>query len=139
MIGYFLKEGGPEIGDTFVKYNNEYNYSFLEKSIKKKKYGNDLKLILIEYHVSGKFLDWVDIHPRVLNYSNKNKDIGVVIGVKAEDFLALSDQGKKQFMVGTTRQAVLDVRKRLEKKKLDINFDQLLKDLNEVNKKYLGK
>ncbi len=41
-------------------------------------------------------------------------------------------------MVDTTRQAVLDVRKRLEKKKLDMNFDQLLKDLDEVNKKYLS-
>ncbi len=74
MIGYFLKTGDPEISEKFGKYSKEYS-SFTKKFIENKVYGNDLKLILIEYHVSGKFLDWEDIHPRVLNYSKKKTKI----------------------------------------------------------------
>lgn len=139
IIGYFIDQGDnlPE-SNKFVDYNNVYDYSFLDPFFKNKKYGNDLDLILIQYHISGKFRDWMQIRPRALNYSNKEKAISVIVGVKKEDFLALSHQQKKQFLVDTTRQAVLDVRARLEKKKLDVDFDSLVKDLDEVNKKYLS-
>lgn len=138
ILGYFIDSGDQEIGDLFVRCHNKYDYYFLEPFFRDKKYGNDLDLILIQYHLSGKFRDWDQIHPRVLNYSSKEKAIGVIVGVRKEDFLALSHQQKKQFFVDTTRQAVLDVRERLEKKKLDVDFDSLLKDLGEVNEKYLN-
>lgn len=137
IIGYFIQSGDSEIGDLFVKYHNIYDYSFLEKYLGDKNYGSNLDLILIQYYISGKFFDWAQIRPRILNYSKKQRAISVIVGVKKEDFLALSHQQKKQFLVDTTRQAVLDVRVRLEKKKLDIDFDSLLKDLDEINKKYL--
>ncbi|MFA6096301.1 MAG: hypothetical protein WC788_01580 [Candidatus Paceibacterota bacterium] len=137
MIGYFIETWGPEIGNIFDKYIDEYKNIYIKKYIRNKHYGKGLELLLIRYRISGKFRKYEEIKPEVLNYSKKNNDIGVVVRVKAEDFLALSDQQKKQLLADTTKQAVLDVRKKLEKKKLDINFDQLLKDLEEVNAKYL--
>ena len=71
------------------------------------------------------------------NYSPKEKAISVIIPVVFEEFLKLSPQERKQKFADDAIYAVKLVRERLEKKKLDIDFDKLILDLEKCNKEYL--
>ena len=100
-----------------------------------------MNLILREYHISTPNnlwnFDYALQLPPLGRYSSKEKAISVIIPVVLEDFLKLStDERKKKFATDATN-AVKLVRARLEKKKLDIDFDAMERDLEICNREYL--
>lgn len=143
MIRYFLKQYGPDKdGDIFNKDNNHYDH-FQRKEIGYPAYWNDLKLLLIQYHMSTRndvvdFNDATKFRKELSNYSSKEKDISVIIPVILEEFLKLSPQERKKKFADDAMYAVKLVRERLEKKKLDIDFDRLISDLEKCNAAYLS-
>lgn len=74
---------------------------------------------------------------KLWNYSPKGKSISVIIPVVLEDFLKLSPQERRKKFAYDAIYAVSLVRERLKKKKLDINFEKLISDLEKCNEEYL--
>lgn len=141
MIGYFLQRYGPgKDWDIFNQDNNHYDY-FQEKKIIYPNYWIDLKLVLIQYHLSvpNNIWDFEGLKnvKKLWNYSPKGKSISVIIPVILEDFLKLSAQQRKQKFADDALYAIKLVQERLEKKMLDINFDKLILDLEKCNEEYL--
>ena len=139
MIGYFLKSGDETVSKMFTPYLwQEHGLGTLfENRFLKKDYGPDLKLLLIMYYVEGKF----DVNgpslPKVGNYSNKNKDINVAITVKPGQFHDRNEFERREFIFDSTVNAIKLVRDKLAKKKLNINFDELMSDITLVGNAYL--
>lgn len=140
MIGYFIKSGDESVSDIFTPYVwRERGFETLFKNtIGKKDYGSDLKLLLIKFYVEGKFEISGPEQPKLSNYSTKNKDIAVDIAVTPKDFHNKNDKERRSFVVNSTLNAIDLVREKLSKKKLDIDFDQLLNDVRIAGKKYLA-
>ena len=97
---------------------------------------SDLELLLIQYYVEGKFSRYLPEEPKVGNYSKKNKDIAVAIGVPCHLFHVKNEFERREFIVDSTLSAIVLVKNRLEKKKLDINFSALIKDIKELSFEY---
>ena len=139
MIGYFLKSGDESVSTMFTPYIwEEHGFGTLfENNFLDKDYGGDVKLLLIKYYVEGKF----DINgptiPRVNKYSKKNKNISVDIPVRPEQFHLRNEFEKREFIVDSSINAVKLVRGRLERKKLNIHFDELISDMTSIGNVYL--
>lgn len=104
-------------------------------------YWKDLELLLIQYHISTPNNLWDFNYALELktlgNYSSKEKAISVIIPVILEEFLNLSPYERKKKFADDALYAVKLVRDRLEKKKLDIDFDKLISDVEKCNEEYL--
>lgn len=138
MISYYIK-ASDEICDIFIPYVwKRYGLGqLIEDYLANKKYGNDLNLLLIQYYVEGKFSSYLPESPKVGNYSTKNKDIAVAIGVTRDIFHDRNEFERREFIVDSTLKAVELVKARLTKKKLDIDFDSLIRDVKELSDIYL--
>jgi hypothetical protein len=86
------------------------------------------------YYVEGKFSSYLPLEPKPSNYKAKDKDIAVAIGVTRESFHDRNEFDRREFIVDST---INIVKKRLTKKKLDVDFDKLLKDVQETAEEYL--
>lgn len=146
LIWYFNKwYGNAYIIKNSIQFNHFSNdYDFFQKErILSFVYWNDLNLILIQYHISTPNNLWdfdYALNAKPLGrYSSKEKAISVIIPVILEEYLKLSPQERKQKFADDAIYAVRLVQERLEKKKLDIDFDKLLLDLEKCNKEYLSK
>lgn len=137
MIGYFVKSGDAEMGKIFNVYRFSYS-DFLKEKLAGKKYSEDLELILIEYHLEGKFLSLPDKEIRVKAYRRNEHSVAVVIGVPQE-FVSWTEIEKKKFLITTTLEAVIAVKSNLSKK---TNFDlqklaELYTDIKIYSKMFL--
>jgi hypothetical protein len=140
MIKYYLSTGDETTGDMFTPYVwGESGLGELMDKVLKKPYGDDLVLLLIQYYIEGKFSSYVPAEPKLGNYMKKNKDIAVAIGVTPEKFHNRNEFERREFIVDSTLDAIKLVKTRLTKKKLDIDFDRLIKDVQEAADKYLKK
>lgn len=74
---------------------------------------------------------------KLWNYSPKGKSISVIVPVILEEFLKLSPEERKQKFADDALYAIKLVKERLKKKKLDINFEKLISDLEKCNEEYL--
>jgi hypothetical protein len=139
MIGYFLKLGDEAVSEMFTPYIwEEHGFdSVLKNKFLKANYGPDLNLLLIMYYVEGKF----DINGpeflKVSNYSHKNKNISVAIMVRSEQFHNRNEFERREFIIDSTIKAIDQVRAKLEKKKLNIRFDELMSDIIAAGNVYL--
>jgi len=143
LLGYFLKIGlgGTKIGNIFEKYiwTEDGFIRFMEKYNIIEKYGIDLDLILIQYYVEGEKMPGNSPdQPRLSNYSKKNQDIAVAFAVTREKFHDVGEQQRREFIVNTTLQAIDMVEGRLGKRKLDINFDALRRDVKKAAADFLN-
>lgn len=138
MIGYFLKGGDSDVSDIFTPYVwGQYGIGTkLEKGLKQE-YGHDLKLLLIQYYVEGKFAVNGPDKPKVNNYSTKNKDISVAIPVSPELFHLRNDFERREFIIDSTLTAIRLVEERLAKRKLQVDFEALLNDFQTQAQEYL--
>jgi hypothetical protein len=140
VIGYFINSGDEAVSLMFTPYIwQEHGLATLfENTYSNKSYGPDLKLLLIMYYVEGKF----DINgpwfPKVSNYSSKNKNINVAFTVKPEQFHNRNEFERREFVLDSTINAVKLVKDKLQKRNLDIKFDELISDINSVGKEYLS-
>ena len=132
--------GDEHVSNLFSSYLwNEKGFDFmLHEGIGSKSYGNDLELLLIQYYVEGDFDTNGPEHPKVSNYSKKNKDIAVAISVTKNLFHNRDEFSRREFIVDSTENAISLVKEKLDKKKLDVNLDLLLADVKEISKKYLN-
>jgi hypothetical protein len=139
MIGYFLKSGDETTSEMFKPYIwKEHGFGTLfENKFINKDYGTDLKLLLIKYYVEGEFDTNGPEFPKANNYSNKNKDIGVEITVRPEQFHKRNEFERREFIIDSTLNGVKLVRDKLTKKKLDINFEELILDITSVGNEFL--
>jgi len=139
MVGYYISTGDEEVGSKFIPYVFGDNGlgKLIKEHISNKDYGDDLKLLLIQYYVEGKFSRYLPEEPKLGNYKKKDRNIAIAIGVPCRLFHSRNEFERREFVVDSTLNAVNVVREKLEKKKLDINFDSLLSDLKEISKKFL--
>lgn len=142
IIGYFLKVGiGGDRADSLFSphlFGERGFKTYLLKTLSQGKYGKDLELILIQYYLEGKSLPDNSPHePRLANYSSKNKDIAIAFSVTRDKFYNVSNIKRRQFIVDTTLQAIDMVKGRLGKRKLDIDFETLRKDVKKAAEEYL--
>lgn len=140
MIGFFEKAGDPEAGalfDTYV-WGEQGIRTLVEKGLAGRRYGKDLKLILIQYYVEGTYPVNGPDQPTVSRYSTKDKSISVSIPVRKEDFHNVDSAGRKRFIVDSIRTALSLVEERSRKKKLDLRYEELRRDLDTVLSRYLS-
>jgi hypothetical protein len=139
MIGYYLNAGDEDGSKMFSPYIwDKHGLSTMIKStLSKTGYGTDMDLLLIQYYVEGKFSSYIPEKPKVGNYLKKNKDISVAIGVTRDVFHDRNEFERREFIVDSTLNAIELVKVRLTKKKLDIDFDSLIKDVKELADTYL--
>lgn len=104
-----------------------------------KSYGSDLDLLLIKFYIEGKFSSYLPLEPKLGNYTSRSKDIGIDIAVTKELFHSRNEFERREFVVDSTLNAVELIRDKLKKKKLNIDFDALISDLNEISADYLKK
>jgi hypothetical protein len=139
MIGYYISCGDTEVCDVFTPYvGMEKGISTqIDAVLKKENYGNDMQLLLIQYYVEGRFSNYLPSQPKLGNYVKKNKDIAVAIGVTREQFHSRNEFERREFIVDSTLSAIKLVKERLLKKKLDIDFNRLIDDVQEITVEYL--
>jgi hypothetical protein len=139
MVKYYLSLGDEEVGDMFTPYVwKKFGLdTLMQKKLINRDYGVDLKLLLIQYFVEGKFSTYIPAHPKPGNYIKKNKDIAVAVGVTPEVFHNRNEFERREFILESTLGSIKLVKEKLAKKKLDVNFDKLLSDIHEIGKEYL--
>jgi len=140
VIKYFGKMGDECVSNLFSSYlwKEKGLDRLLDEEIGNKRYGIDLELLLIQYYVEGEFDPNGPEHPKVSNYSKKNKDIAVAISVTKSLFHNRDEFARREFIVDSTINAIKLVKDKLIKKKLDIDLDLLIADVKEISKKYLN-
>jgi len=140
VVSYFLDLGGEDANELFSPYvwGTSGLGDVMEKRLSGKRYGKDITLILIRYHVYG------SLNPlgapndvKVSNYMSKTKDVGVSFPVKPHQFKDVSERERRLFVVTTTLQAIDLVERKLGKRKLDIDFESLRRDVKEATDEYL--
>jgi len=135
VIGYFVKAGDYRLDPYFKPYRLKFR-DIIKDHISSKNYGDDLILILVEYHLEGQFLQLPKEPVSVGRYKKNERAISVVIGV-SRNFQFLSDIEKKQFVVNTTIAAIQHVKIKMEKMGLTkMDFSQLLEDVQKCAKIY---
>ena len=139
MIKYYLNTGDQTSSDMFTPYvwGKHGLGTMIDSALIDKKYGPDLKLLLIQYYIEGKFSSYLPEVPKVSNYSKKNLDIAVAFAVTPDLFHNRNEFEKREFIVDSTINAIKLVQNKLLKKKLHIDFDILLSDIKSVSKSYL--
>ena len=138
MIGYFIKSGGGAPTRTFEEYVwGPRGFDKLIERLKERNYGTDMKLLLIQYYVPGDFEVFGPDKLTVRRYTSKSKDIAVAITVPTKEFhYAMNEPQQREYVVNTTLDSVRAVRDRLGTKKLDINFAQLIEDVQQLGKEF---
>ncbi len=140
VVGCFLDLGGEDANQLFSPYvwSGRGVGDLIRERISGKRYGGDLDLLLIKYHIYGAFdPDWALDDVRVSNYMSKSKDVGVSFPVKPHQFKDVSERERRLFVVNTTLHAIDLVEKKLGKRKLDIDFVSLRRDVKEATDEYL--
>ncbi|MCL4507815.1 MAG: hypothetical protein M1434_00880 [Chloroflexi bacterium] len=139
MIGYFFKAGDPQVASMFLPYiGGPSGLGTLLEPLMHKNYGDALTLLLIQYYVEGKFQINLPDHLKVRNYSTKNRDIAVVIPVTRSVFHEASEEQRREFLLRSTLDAISAVRARLEKRKVNVDFYRLVKDVEEIGKVFIS-
>jgi hypothetical protein len=137
MIGYFVKAGDIRVDQLFHPYKAAFN-KLVKQHIKPKVYGESLELILIEYHLEGEFLSLPKEKYRLKSYRKNERSIAVVVNVSL-GFGQISDQEKRELIVETTIDAIHIVQEKMVKLGFaDINFPQLLADVEKCASEYLS-
>lgn len=139
MIRYFIKAGGRDADTMFSKYlyaNNGFDTIFKDIT-KRRDYGDGLKLLLIKYYVDGEVSKYQSTGKRISNYSNKNKDISVDVYVNEEIFHSKDENDRKKFIIDSTLSSVKKVKEKLNKKRLQIDFNLLIDDIERAQDLYL--
>lgn len=141
MVKYYLNSGDEHGSEMFSPYiwGKSGLGTLIDTLLSKDIYGSDLKLLLIQYYVEGEFSRYLPAEPKVNNYSTKNKDISVAIGVPKSLFHDRNEFERREFIVDTTLNAIEMVKVKLEKKKLDIDFLALVHDVTQLCEEYLKK
>jgi hypothetical protein len=130
MIDYFIKVSTGESGDIFRKYVWSFR-KLINEYINITKYSDDVDLLLIEFSMEGKFIEYPKKEIRFRSYRLKEKSAAVTVGVRKE-FIEWTDNEKKQFIITSTLNSIELARNALRKKGLDISgFPRLLVDLND--------
>jgi hypothetical protein len=137
MIGYFEKDGDADVGEGFHPYKEAFN-KIIKRNIKPKVYGDGLDLILIEYHLEGRFLPRYEEKYRLKSYRKNEHSIAVVVFVSYE-FRQMSDLAKRKFIVDTTIDAVHLVQTKMAKLGFaSIDFPQLIADIEECRNEFMN-
>jgi hypothetical protein len=135
MIGIFVLAGDTKVSQIFYPYKKIFS-EIIEKSLGDKKYGEGIDLILIEYHLEGKFLPLPEYRYKVNAFRKKERSISVNVYVPIE-FEAFSDSEKKEFISQTAIEAVTLVMKKTRKsERFSIDFDALINDLTRCSDIY---
>lgn len=138
MVGYYVSSGDREADNLFAPYIwGPTGLATFLKPLERRNYGPGLKLLLIECYVEGQFTEQLFDVIRVRNYSKKDKDISAQVPIRRSDFHDCTDRQRRQFLLNTTLEVIDLVRRRLEKRKLEIDFDHLRQDVENYGKAFL--
>lgn len=89
-------------------------------------YGTDLHLILFQFHLFPND-ETLSLYKGVENYRSKEKSIGINISIDNQ-FFKFSDQERRRFLNDMMLDRMKELVQRLSRKKLDFEFEKLLKD-----------
>ncbi len=129
MVGYFIFGSADECFKLFGKYINEMSNQ-KKIVIGEKQYSNEVKLILIQYIVEGRFTPFPKKEYRYLSYRPKENAAAIEVGV-SKNFLDFNDEERKNFIITSTMTSLEVTRQKLQKKNIEIDkYDLLLEDLN---------
>lgn len=134
-----MKSGDESVSQMFAPFIwKEHGLgSLLDKFLSSEHFENNLKLILIKFYVQGKFGINGPEGIKVGKYSNKKREIHVEISVTPENFHNKDEFGRREFVLDNTLNAVKLVKEKLKKRKLDLEFDKLISEINLIGRDYL--
>ncbi len=136
MIGYFVLAGDFNAAEPFDLYERSFA-KLVKQRMGNRHYGSDLDLILVQYHVEGKFLPQPTKEYRVGGFRKKEKSIGVVVWV-ARSFKDKLEAEKRQFIVDTTLEVIRLVRTKMDRLGYkNIDFDTLTADVRKCADEYM--
>ena len=128
MLGYFVKAGDLDVAAVFNPYTRALG-ALLDKHLEGRDYGERLRLIVIQYHLEGRYLELPTKNYKVMPYRKNERALSVVVGVP-RSFGGLSDEEKRRFIVDSTLKAVELVQAKMEHLGFtDTDFDSLVDDM----------
>ena len=141
IISYFFRIGfdanfeegeAMNLAQEFRKYL--INDSFLDKleKLKHVDYGNDIKLILIEFYVKPTLIELKYLKNEIGNYRKNEKSIGVPIIINDENFFVKSEEDRLIFLKESTFQKLNLLKEVIKRRKLDTNIDLLIMDIEKL-------
>jgi hypothetical protein len=136
VIGFFVKAGDVIVSKAFRPYCWKFR-DIVNEKIANKKYGDGLKLILIEFLLEGQFLSLPERLIKISYYRKSEQSISAVVGIP-KTFADMEEIEKKRLIAESAIEGVEAVKERMIKKGFDkIDFQQLLDDLRACAKEYL--
>ncbi len=136
MLGYFVKAGDLDVGAVFAPYSRVFG-RLLDQHLGKRSYGEGLRLMVIQYHLEGRYLELPAKNYKVMSYRKNEKALSVVVGVPGS-FGNLSDEEKRRFIVDSTLKAIELVQAKMERLGFtDIDFDGLVGDVKACADRFL--
>lgn len=136
MVGFFVKSGDIETSREFLPYREPFR-DIIVVNLEGKIYSKDLKLILIQYPLEGKYLALPPKQVKINRYRPKELSTGATIAI-SKDFYKKSEKDKKEFIVNIFLESMELIRKQIKRLGLQVNFDALIADLNACCNLYLA-
>ena len=121
-----------EKGRLFRKYIwSEGGISNILKKVVFNSYGKDIKLILFEFYINP-IIEQFKYIEKDISYKRKEKSIGIPIVITDDNFFSKSESEKKRFLESIIFEKLRLLTEYVEKKKLDIHTELIIKDLQQV-------
>jgi hypothetical protein len=137
MVGYFVKAGDLAVDADFSPYSGAFG-SLLDKCLAGRDYGDDLVLILIQYHLEGRYLNLPARAYRVMPYRKNERSLSVVVGVP-RTFATKSEVEKRRFIVESTLEAIRLAREKMERLGYrDVRLGHLRRDVEACAQEFLS-
>jgi len=130
IFGFFVSSTiGDDKGNVFRDYIwGEDGVSERIKKLKYFNYGNDLKLILLQFYINP-ISYTLDNLKEIENYRKKEKSIGISIVVDDQNFFSLSNNLRNKFLHNSILQKTDLLTEVINIKGLDTNIVSLNNDL----------
>ena len=121
-----------EKGRLFRKYIwSEEGINNILKKVVFNSYGKDIKLILFEFYVNP-IIEQLKYIEKGISYKRKEKSIGIPIVITDDNFFSKSERERKRLLESIIFEKLALLIEYVEKKKLDIQIELIIKDLQQV-------
>ena len=139
MINYSVLAGDSQVGRMFQPYIwGPSGIRTLLRVVDDEPYGTGLNSLLIRFYVEGQFPISAPAALKVRRYSTSTKNITVAIPVTPAQFHEVGEAQRREFILKSTWDAFNAVKRRLQKKHLNIDFAQARRDLEWIGQTYLN-
>lgn len=141
ILGCFLKVGfdpnlkrgeAHELGNQVSSYIwGERGISDKLKTLKSVDYGNDLDLVLLEFHVKPTLTE-LSYLKEIGSYRKKEKSIGVPIIITDENFFSKTEEERYRFLKESILNKMSFLANVVKRRKLDTDVNKLKADVDKI-------